>query len=124
MYVQWNGATQWRMYFWDIFQIFETSVLEGNLFQVVVINNELLNPIQLNIEPPLSHKIKSKCKFIDFILLVVSWKDKLFNKAKRLRDKVVISQCTLLNMTVKVITALETTFELFVYTYVHTFIKY
>ena len=43
----------------DILQIFETCVvLEGNLFQVVVINNELPNPVQLNIETLSRHEIK------------------------------------------------------------------
>ena len=86
---------------------FLNSVLEGNISQVVVINNELPNPIQLNIETLSRHEIKCTCKFI---LSVVSWKVKLLSKAKRLRDKIDISQCALLNMTVKVITALETSF--------------
>ena len=84
---------------------FRNSVLEGNLSQVVVINNELPNPIQLNIETLSRHEIKCRCKFN---LSVVSWKVKLLSKVKRLRDKIDISQCALLNMTVKAITALET----------------
>ena len=84
---------------------FRNLVLEGNLSQVVVINNELPNPIQLNIETLSRHEIKCRCKFN---LSVVSWKVKLLRKVKRLRDKIDISQCPLLNMTVKAITALET----------------
>ena len=42
---------------------FRNLVLEGNLFQVVVINNELPNPIQLNIETVSRHEIKCRCKF-------------------------------------------------------------
>ena len=84
---------------------FRNLVLEGNLSQVVVINNELPNPVQLNIETLSRHEIKSTCKFN---LSVVSWKVKLLSKVKRLRDKIDISQCALLNMTVKAITELET----------------
>ena len=82
----------------DILQIFETCVvLEGNLFQVVVINNELPNPVQLNIETLSRREIKCTCKFN---LSVVSWKVKLWSKVRRLRDKIDISQCALLTMTV------------------------
>ena len=50
---------------------FRNSVLEGNLSLVVVINNELLNPIQLDIETLSRHEIKYTCKFI---LSMVSWR--------------------------------------------------
>ena len=40
---------------------FRNSVLEGNISQVVVINNELLNPIQLNIETLSRHELKCMC---------------------------------------------------------------
>lgn len=43
---------------------FRNSVLEGNVSQVVVINNELPNPIQLNTETLSKHEIKCMCKFI------------------------------------------------------------
>ena len=45
---------------------FLNSVLEGNISRVVVItgNNELPNPIQLNIETLPRHEIKCTCKFI------------------------------------------------------------
>ena len=47
-----------------VLQIFESySVREGNLSQVVVISNELPNPIQLNIETLSRHEIKCTCKF-------------------------------------------------------------
>ena len=42
---------------------FPSTVLEGNLSQVVVINNELPNPIQLNIETLSRNEIKCRCKF-------------------------------------------------------------
>ena len=37
------------------------DILEGKLSQVVVINNELPNPIQLNIETLSRHEIKCSC---------------------------------------------------------------
>ena len=47
-----------------VLQIFESySVRKGNLSQVVVISNELPNPIQLNIETLSRHEIKCTCKF-------------------------------------------------------------
>ena len=45
---------------------FRNSVLEGNLSQVVVINNEPPNPIQLNIETLSRHEIKVPMKRIFF----------------------------------------------------------
>ena len=110
------GASQWRVY-WIYWTNFRNSMLEGNLSQVVVINNELPNPIQLNIETLSRHEIKSTCKFN---LSVVSWKVKLWSKVKRLRDKIDISQCDLLNMTVKAITAPETSLHICLYIRVYT----
>ena len=105
------GASQWRMYWIYSTSNFENSVRKGNLSQVVVINNELPNPIQPNIEPLSRYEIKCTCKFI---LSVVSF------GAKGLRDNKEISQCALLNTTVKVITTQETSFTLFAYTCVYT----
>lgn len=64
-----------------------------------------------------SLKVYFKCT-CKFILSVVSWKVKLLSKAKRLKDKKDILQCTLLNMTVS--HSSTRYFALFVYTCLYT----
>ena len=58
------GVSQWRMYWIYSTSNFENSVRKGNLSQVVVINNELPNPIQPNIETLSRYEIKCTCTFI------------------------------------------------------------
>ena len=88
---------------------FLNSVLEGNISQVLVINNELPHPIQLNIETLSRHETKCTCKFI---LSVVSKETERQNRYFTMH---------LLNMTVKVITCSTRDFlYIFVYTYVST----
>ena len=61
MYVQLKRRNDgWKHW---IHSCFLNSVLEGKLFQVEV-TNELLDPIQLNIETLSSHGIKCMCVFI------------------------------------------------------------
>ena len=78
------GASQWWMYWIYSTSNFRNLVLEGNLFQVVVINNELPNPIQLNIETLSRHEMKCTRKFI---ISVVNWKVKLLSKETERRGQ-------------------------------------